>query len=410
MKHIVILGDGMADLPIRKLGSRTPLMAARKPSMDKLARDGRCGLLKTVPSDMPAGSAVANMGVLGYDVHKVYEGRGVLEAASMGISVGDNDLALRCNLICVEGGKIKNHSAGYISTEEAQELIEFLNRGLATDNARFYPGVSYRHLLLVKGGNKHIDCTPPHDVPGKEFMPLLVKAADDPEQSDSRMSAEQTAILLNDLILKSQKLLAAHPVNVRRVAEGKDPANSIWPWSPGYRPEMPSFRELCGIEKSSVISAVDLIQGIGVYAGMDIIKVKGATGLYDTNYEGKAEAAIDALKKGCQFVYLHVEASDEAGHEGDADLKVRTIEYLDSRIIRPIVQAAGSMAEPLAIAVLPDHPTPCDVRTHTREPVPFLIYKPGNPADEVRVFDEISVRKGSYGILEGNEFIKAFLS
>jgi 2,3-bisphosphoglycerate-independent phosphoglycerate mutase len=401
MRHIIILGDGMADLPIEKLNGKTPLMHAKKPHIDELARKGRCGLLSTVPPEMPAGSEIANMGVMGYDVRKVYEGRGVLEAASMGVKLNDDDLALRCNLVCIEGENIKNHSAGHISTEEAHVLIEYLNEKLGNERVHFYPGVSYRHLLVIKGGNKNVSCTPPHDVPEKPFKPLLVKANEE--------KANDTAGLLNDLILKSQKLLAGHPVNKKRAENGKDSANSVWPWSAGYKPQMPTFKEMFGIEKSAVISAVDLIQGIGVYAGMEVIKVEGATGLYDTNYEGKAQAAINALKNGAEFVYLHVEASDEAGHEGDVALKTRTIEYLDNRIVRHIVKAAGELDEPLAIAILPDHPTPCDLRTHTHDPIPFLIFKPGDEPDGVNQYDEESVKEGAYGLLSGDAFIKEFL-
>jgi 2,3-bisphosphoglycerate-independent phosphoglycerate mutase len=401
MRHIIILGDGMADLPIEKLNGKTPLMHAKKPHIDELARKGRCGLLSTVPPEMPAGSEIANMGVMGYDVRKVYEGRGVLEAASMGVKLNDDDLALRCNLVCIEGENIKNHSAGHISTEEAHVLIEYLNEKLGNERVHFYPGVSYRHLLVIKGGNKNVSCTPPHDVPEKPFKPLLVKANEE--------KANETADLLNDLILKSQKLLAGHPVNKKRAENGKDSANSVWPWSAGYKPQMPTFKEMFGIEKSAVISAVDLIQGIGVYAGMEVIKVEGATGLYDTNYEGKAQAAINALKNGAEFVYLHVEASDEAGHEGDVALKTRTIEYLDNRIVRHIVKAAGELDEPLAIAILPDHPTPCDLRTHTHDPIPFLIFKPGDEPDGVNQYDEESVKEGAYGLLSGDAFIKEFL-
>jgi 2,3-bisphosphoglycerate-independent phosphoglycerate mutase len=401
MKHIIILGDGMADLPIEKLGGKTPLMVAKTPHIDALARDGRTGFLSTVPGDMPAGSEIANMGVMGYDVHEVYEGRGVLEAASMGVELDDSDQAMRCNLVCIDGENIKNHSASHISTEEAHVLIEYLNEKLGNERVHFYPGVSYRHLLVIKDGNKNVSCTPPHDVPEKPFKPLLVKSNEE--------SADETAQLLNDLILKSQELLADHPVNKKRAENGKDAANSVWPWSAGYKPQMPTFKEMFGIEKSSVISAVDLIQGIGVYAGMEVLKVEGATGLYDTNYEGKAQAAINALKNGAEFVYLHVEASDEAGHEGDVELKTRTIEYLDNRIVRHIVKAADELAEPLAIAILPDHPTPCDLRTHTHDPIPFLIYKPGDEPDGVNQYDEESVKEGAFGLLNGDAFIKEFL-
>ncbi|MGF7139934.1 cofactor-independent phosphoglycerate mutase [Roseimarinus sediminis] len=401
MKHIIILGDGMADQPLEELGGKTPLMAANTPYIDELARKGRNGLLITVPSDMPAGSEIANMGVMGYDVKKVYDGRGVLEAASMGVEIQEGDLALRCNLLCIEHENIKNHSAGHISTEEASQLIEALNEKLGSETVTFYPGVSYRHLLVIKGGNKKVKCTPPHDVPDAPWRPLLVQALE--------VEAEATASQLNELIVASHQVLAEHPVNLKRKAEGKDPANSIWPWSPGYKPQMPTLKEMYGVQKSAVISAVDLIQGIGVYAGMEVLKVEGATGLYDTNYEGKAEAAINALKSGVDLVYLHIEASDEAGHEGDVTLKTKTIEYLDQRIVKAIVEAAGELDDALAIGILPDHPTPCALRTHTHDPIPFIIYRPGETPDGVERYDEVSAASGSYGVLKNNEFIKALL-
>ena len=397
MKSIIILGDGMADEPIEALGGKTPMQYANTPYMDKLAEMGVTGRMKTVADGFHPGSEVANMAVLGYDLPTVYEGRGVLEAASIGYDLKPGEMAMRCNLVCVEGDILKNHSSGHITTEEANELICFLNEQLGSDRIHFYTGVSYRHLLVVKGGDKRLDCTPPHDVPLHPFRPLMIK----PEVPE----AQETAELLNDLILKSQEILKDHPVNRRRIAIGKDPANSIWPWSPGYRPAMQTMQEMYGIRQSSVISAVDLIRGIGVYAGLKVIDVEGATGLYDTNYEGKAHAALEALKTN-DFVYLHVEASDEAGHEGDIDLKIRTIEDLDKRAIGIIFEELQKWDEPVAIAVLPDHPTPCAIRTHTNIPVPFLIYKPGQEPDGVTRFDEFSVLEGKYGILEKDEFIK----
>jgi 2,3-bisphosphoglycerate-independent phosphoglycerate mutase len=400
MKYIIVLGDGMADEPLAAYGGKTPLQMADKPVIDSLARLGRTGRLKTVPEDMHPGSEIANLSVLGYQVQSVFEGRGVLEAASIGVALEENDLALRCNLICIENENIKNHSAGHISNVEAYELIEFLNKKLGNEIIRFYPGVSYRHLLVIKGGKKQLNCTPPHDVPGRPFRPCLIT----PETED----AAATARLLNYLILRSQALLAEHPINIRRKEAGKDMANSIWPWSPGYKPQMPTLKELFGIKKSAVISAVDLIQGIGVYAGMDVIKVDGATGLYDTNYEGKAQAAINALKDH-DLVYLHVEASDEAGHEGDVELKTRTITYLDQRIVKFLVDETRKMSEPVTIAVLPDHPTPCATRIHTRDAVPFIIYRPGETPDAAQFYDEFEVEKGAYGMLKGDEFMKALL-
>ncbi|GAB6013223.1 cofactor-independent phosphoglycerate mutase [Viscerimonas tarda] len=397
MKYIIILGDGMADEPIEALGNKTPLQVAAKPTIDLLAAKGKSGLLDTIPAGFKPGSEIANLSVLGYDVPKVFEGRGSLEAASMGIDIAVDEMAMRCNLICVEDGKIKNHSAGHITSEEAKELILFLDKELNDGKVSFYPGVSYRHLLKLKGGDKNLECTPPHDVPGTPFEDVLIKATD--------KKAEATADYLNALILKSQELLKNHPVNLKRIAEGKDPANSIWPWSPGYRPQMQTLQELFGIKNGSAISAVDLIMGIGVYAGLKPIHVEGATGLYDTNYEGKAQAAIKALKTD-DFVFLHIEASDEAGHEGDYELKVKTIEYLDSRAVKPIYEATKNWDEPITIAVLPDHPTPCALKTHTNKPVPFLIYRSNGDADSVEVYDEVESAKGAYGLLKGRQFME----
>lgn len=391
----------MADEPIAAFGGKTPLQAASTPYMDLLAKNGKTGLLSTVPHGFKPGSEIANLEVLGYDVRKSFEGRGSLEAASMGIPINEGEMAMRCNLICIQDGKIKNHSAGHISNEEAKELVEFLQKELGNDTFSFYNGVSYRHLLKMKGGDKRIDCTPPHDVPGTPYKDVMIKAAV-PE-------AQETADKLNAIILKSMELLPTHPVNLKRAAEGKDMANSIWPWSPGYKPAMQTMGEKFGIKDGTVISAVDLIKGIGVYAGLKPVEVEGATGLFDTNYEGKAEAAIEALRHG-DFVFLHVEASDEAGHDGNPELKKTTIEYLDKRIIGPVYEEVSKWESPVAIAVLPDHPTPCAIKTHTDKPVPFLIYKPGMQADAVQVFDEESVKQGEYGHLYGEEFIKEFLS
>lgn len=401
MKHLIILGDGMADWAVPSLGNKTLLQYADTPYMDRLAKMGKTGMLKTVADGFHPGSEVANMSVMGYDLPTVYEGRGVLEAASIGVDLQPDDMAMRCNLVCVEGELLKNHSAGHISTEDADVLIKYLEDKLGSDKVHFYTGVQYRHLLVVKGGDKHVACVPPHDVPLKPFRPNLVKAF--------RPEAEETAALLNDLIMKSQELLANHPLNLKRVAEGKDPANSIWPWSPGYRPKMePLSDKYPSIKKGSVITAVDLIRGIGHYAGLRCIDVEGATGLYNTNYEGKAQAAIEALKTD-DFVYLHIEASDEAGHEGDVPLKLKTIEYLDHRAVGPIYEAVKDWDEPVAIAVLPDHPTPCELRTHTAEPIPFLIYYPGIEPDNVSTYDEVACQKGEYGLLDKDEFMNLFM-
>ncbi|KAA6328125.1 2 3-bisphosphoglycerate-independent phosphoglycerate mutase [termite gut metagenome] len=399
MQHIIILGDGMADMPIKSLNNKTLLQHADIPYMDMLARMGCNGRLATVPEGFHPGSEIANLSILGYDLSKVYEGRGSLEAASMGIELQPGDMAARCNLICIEDGKIKNHSAGHISTKEADILIKYLQNNLGNDKIYFHTGVSYRHLLIIKGGNKHLHCTPPHDVPLQEFRPLMVKAIQ-PE-------AKEIASLVNQLILQSQELLRSHPLNLKRISEGKDPANSIWPWSPGYRPQMATLSETYPqIKRGSVISAVDLIQGIGRYAGLRAVHVEGATGLYDTNYENKVAAVLDALNTD-DFIYLHIEASDEAGHEGDVELKLRTIENLDKRVVRPIYESVKD--KNVAISVLPDHPTPCEIRTHTADPIPFLLWYPGIEPDKVQVYDEDAAAKGKYGLLKGNEFMNLLM-
>ncbi len=414
MKHIIILGDGMADWPVKSLGNKTLLQVAHTPYMDKLARMGRTGRLVTVANGFHPGSEVANMSVMGYNLPKVYEGRGPLEAASIGVDLKPGEMAMRCNIICIEGDLLKNHSAGHITTPEADILVKYLQEKLGNERVHFYTGVQYRHLLVIKGGDKRIDCTPPHDVPLKPYRPLMVKPMPGTEhitqpEGGAELTPQQTANLINDLIVRSQKLLENHPLNLKRKAEGKDPANSIWPWSPGYRPQMePLAVRYPQIRKGSVISAVDLINGIGYYAGLRRLTVEGATGLYDTNYENKAAAALEVLKTD-DFVYLHVEASDEAGHEGDVDLKIRTIENLDSRAIGPIYEAVKDWDEPVAIAVLPDHPTPCELRTHTAEPVPFLIWYPGIEPDEVQTFDEVAACSGAYGLMKEDEFMNEFM-
>ncbi|MDO5449157.1 MAG: cofactor-independent phosphoglycerate mutase, partial [Clostridia bacterium] len=309
MKHLIVLADGMADWPCEELGGKTPLQYADTPHFDYLARNGRNGLLKTVPDGFHPGSEVANSSILGYDQRVVFEGRGPLEAASIGVDLADDDLALRCNLISIEGEVLKSHSCGRLETEEGDVLIQFLNEKQGSDKIHFYTGVQYRHLLVVKGGNKNLLCTPPHDIPGKPFYPYLLR--------EGCPEARETAELLRNLIFRSQELLKEHPLNLQRIREGKEPANSIWLWGGGYRPAMkPLMSNFPEIECGAVITAVDLIRGIGRYAGLRVIDVEGATGLYDTNYEGKAQAALDALKTD-DFVYLHLEASYVAGHDGN---------------------------------------------------------------------------------------------
>lgn len=403
MKHLIILGDGMADWAVPQLGGKTLLQYAATPHMDWLAQYGRNGILRTIPDGFHPGSEVANSSILGYDQHVVYEGRGPLEAASIGVELDADDLAMRCNLVCLEGDLLKNHSCGRLETEEADVLIRFLQEKLGNDRIHFYTGVQYRHLLVIKGGNKHVNCTPPHDIPLKPWRKSLPYAPSEGEGSE-------TASLLIDLILRSQELLKNHPLNIERQQRGMDPANCIWPWGGGYRPRMvPLTTTYPQIKKGSVITAVDLIRGIGKYAGLRVLDVEGATGLWDTNYEGKAEAAIQALREGDDFVYVHVEASDEAGHDGNLELKLQTIENLDNRLVRLILEAMPTIGEEVAIALLPDHPTPISLRTHTAEPIPFCIYYPGIQPDTVQTFSEQAAKQGAYGLLQGNQFIELFM-
>ena len=412
----------MADLPVERLGGKTLLQYAHKPMMDLLAREGRCGRLVTVPEGFPPGSEVANTAILGYDLNKVYEGRGPLEAASIGYEMADDDFAIRCNIITLDDGKIITHNGGNLETDDARVLIDYLNETLANpineregcERVKFITGIQYRHLLVIKGGNKHIVCAPPHDHPNEAWRDLLVK----PDTSHSTLhtphstllTPQQTADLLNEMILKSQELLAAHPFNLERKKRGERQANSIWPWSGGYRPSMETLmQQYPQVKSGSVISAVDLIRGIGHYAGLKIVEVEGATGLANTNYEGKAQAAIEALEHD-DFVFVHVEASDEAGHDGDLELKLKTIEYLDQRLIAPIYNKVKSWDEPVCIAVLPDHLTPVEMRIHVGQPVPFIIWYRGIEPDEVQQYDEVSCVSGAYGLLKLNEFMQTFMN
>ena len=399
----------MADHAVERLDGKTLLQYADTPYMDLLARQGRCGRLITVPEGFPPGSEVANTAILGYDLNEVYEGRGPLEAASIGYDMRPDDFAIRCNIITLEDGKIITHNGGNLQTADGDVLIRYLDEHLGNDRVRFITGIQYRHLLVIRGGNKHIVCAPPHDHPNEEWRPLLVKAEENAPQEVGRMSAQETADLINDLILRSQELLAQHPFNIERAKRGERQANSIWPWSGGYRPSMQTLAEqFPQLKSGSVISAVDLIRGIGRYAGLDVIEVEGATGLADTNYEGKTQAALEALREQ-DFVFVHVEASDEAGHDGDLDLKLRTIEQLDRRMIGPIYEEVKTWDEDVCIAVLPDHPTPVEQRIHVSEPVPFVIWHRGIEPDDVQKYDEVSCVSGSYGLLRLRQFMEELM-
>ncbi len=360
-KFIILIGDGMADWPISSLGDRTPLAVANKPHMDFIASHGALGMVQVVPEDMYPGSDVSNLSIMGYDPREVYTGRSPLEAASMGVELGKDDVAVRCNVVSLknDGAKseMEDFSAGHISTGEAAELLRTLQARVVDRNVRFYPGVSYRHLMVWPNGNDALETTPPHDIHGKNITEFLPKG--------------EGAEILLELMEISREIFPDHPVNRKRTRDGKLPGNSIWLWGQGKAPRMETFRERYGIA-GSVVAAVDLIRGIGIYAGLDVVSVPGATGYIDTNFRGKAEYALRELDTK-DFVLIHVEAPDEAGHNGNAQEKVRAIERIDEEMVGPILARARNEGD-LAILILPDHPTPVAIRTHSQEPVPFLYY------------------------------------
>jgi 2,3-bisphosphoglycerate-independent phosphoglycerate mutase len=400
MKYVVVVGDGMADYPIRELGNKTPLQAAHKPNMDAIAAKGRSGLLKTVPDSLKPGSDVAILSVLGFSPKLYYTGRGAFEAAARGIELRDNDVAFRCNLITEKDGVLVDYSAGHITSKDSTPLMAAVKKACEkTGEIEFYSGLDYRHFVIMRNSPfaLQIECTPPHDAIGAEIKAILPKAKS-PE-------AEETANMLKEAIRKSKEILEAHPINVARRKSGVNSGNMIWPWGGGEKPKMPSFKEKYGL-KAAAISAVDLVKGIAIYTGMKVIEVPGATGREDTNYEGKADAALKALEDN-DLVFVHVEAPDEAGHVKDYKLKVRTIEDLDEKVVGRILEG---LKEPYAIAVLPDHPTPIEIGTHTRDPVPFAVQSPQIQADSVQKFDEFSARNGGFGLVEQEGVISLLVS
>jgi 2,3-bisphosphoglycerate-independent phosphoglycerate mutase len=400
MKYVLVVGDGMADYPVPELASKTPLQVAHKPNMDSISANGRNGLLRTVPDDMNPGSDTAILSVLGYEPERLRVGRGALEAAARGIKLGQNDAAFRCNLVTEENGVLVDYAAGHITTKEAEQLIETIKQVFENPGEiEFYSGLDYRHFLVVRNllNSTLIECTPPHDVIGAQINEILPKA--------KSKEAEKATDLLRKTILGSKQVLESHPVNVARRKAGKRPGNMVWFWGGGGKPSMQPFREKYGLQ-AAIISAVDLVKGIGVYTGMEVIQVSGATGMCDTNYEGKAEAALKALEK-YDFVVVHVEAPDEAGHEKDYRKKIMAIEDLDKRLLGVLLHG---LKEPFAIAVLPDHPTPIEVGTHTRDPVPFAVQSPFLAADGVQKFDEISARDGAFGLVEDESLVSILLS
>jgi len=365
MKYVVILGDGMADYPIDSIDGKTPLMVANKPNIDALCKKGEIGLVKTVPNGLKPGSDVANLAVMGYNPKSCYTGRSPLEALSIGIDLKDDDIAIRCNLVTLsddekyEDKTMVDYSSGEITTPEAKELIEYLQSKLGNDSIAFYAGVSYRHCLVKHHAKVGTTFTPPHDISSKKITDYLPKDLYGNE--------------MLELMKKSYELLKDHPINQARIKAGKNPANSIWLWGEGTKPQLQSFESKWGI-KGSVISAVDLLKGIGIGAKMEVINVEGACGTYKTNFKGKAEAAIDSLKRN-DYVYIHMEAPDECGHQGDLEHKILSIERIDSIVVKYVVDELKKLGEDFSILVAPDHPTPIALRTHVSDPVPYLIYR-----------------------------------
>jgi 2,3-bisphosphoglycerate-independent phosphoglycerate mutase len=396
MKYIVVIGDGMADYPLKELGGKTPLQGANIPNMDKIALNGVSGLLKTVPDNMTPGSDVANLSIFGYNPEKYYTGRGPIEAASIGAKMDEHDVAFRCNLITAKSGLLSDFNADHISTEEASEIIETLNTKFH-DVGKFYLGTSYRHLFVTKKPNSaNLISTPPHDVVNEPLNDNILKP-----------STDASAIELNNVMEESKKILENHPVNQKRMEEGKNPANMIWLWGQGVKPVLPNFKDKYGI-KAATITGVDLIKGLGVYMGLTNIEVPGATGYFDTDYCAKAKNAVDVLEDH-DMVFVHVEAPDEAGHAGDLEEKLKAIERIDDRIIGKLLDELPRFKE-YSIAVLPDHPTPISIRTHTRDPVPFSMFSTNGESDKVNQYNEESVKKGVMGISWGYEFIEKFLN
>lgn len=401
MKYVVILGDGMADEPIKELGNKTPLQYANKPMIDYMAKHGEVGIVYTIPEGMTPGSDTANLSLMGYNPEIYYSGRSPLEAVSMGVKLLDTDVTFRCNLVTLsdEGDYdekiILDHSSDEISTKEARELIKAVNEHFKTKEIEFFPGVSYRHLMLWHKGSVEFDLTPPHDILGKKITDYLPKG----EQKD----------IIYKMMRESYNFLRNHPININRIEKGLKPANSIWIWGEGRKPLLPSFEEKYGL-KGSVISAVDLIKGIGICAGLDSIDVEGATGNIHTNFIGKAMAAVNEIKNGKDFVYVHLEAPDESGHRNELDNKVKSIELLDEKVIKVIKEELDLLGEEYKLMVLPDHPTPIRLRTHTADPVPYLIYQNTkeifNPKQQ---YDEIYVSGTNNCFKKGHELMNYFL-
>ena len=396
MKYLLILPDGISDLPLKELGGKTPLEAATHPNMDWIAREGMTGWARTIPEGFAPGSDVGCMSVFGYDPRKYHTGRAPLEAAAQGIRLQSDQVAFRCNTLTVEDGAMVDHSAGHITTEESAKLIADVRAKLGRNGVQFHPGVGYRHLTIVSGEEfgKTV-CTPPHDILGQPI--------------ETHLPSGPGSDLLRRLMQDSVGLLQEHPVNRQRVKQGKRPANMLWFWGQGTAVEFPSFREVYGL-RAACISAVDIVRGIGRLAGMEILKVPGITGYFDTNYAGKAQYALKALEEGCDFVLVHVESTDEAGHMGDAKKKIQAIEDVDRLLVGTVLDGLKRRGEPFAVLVTPDHPTSLEKRTHIPDPVPFALYATGGPKDAVTAYTESAVHASNTRFEQGFELMRFFLS
>lgn len=402
MKYIVMLGDGMADHPVEKLDGKTPLQVAKKPNMDFIAQNGLCGIVKTVPQGMKPGSDTANLSVMGYDPKVCYTGRSPLEAYSMGVKLADSDVTYRMNLVNLrvegeyEDATMVDYSSDEITTAESKVLVEYLAEELTKrEDIHIFPGISYRHCFLMNDAKTGAELTPPHDITGRKIKDYLPKG-------------ENNKLFL-ELMKKSYELLKDHPINAERAKKGLRSANSIWLWGEGTKPKLENFEEKNGV-KGAVISAVDLVKGIGLLAEMKVIEVEGATGNVNTNFSGKADAAINALKEDCDYVYIHVEAPDECGHRNELENKIRSIELIDELMIGPMMKKMEEMDEEYAIMVLPDHPTPLDINTHTGEPVPFAIYSNAKSfSNNAKAYDEKSAEETGYFVQEGHKLIDILL-
>ena len=402
MKYVVVLYDGMADYPVEALGGKTPMQKANKPIFDSLAKRGEVGLVRTIGEGLKPGSEIGNLTVMGYDPRKYFTGRSPLEAISIGVKMADDDISLRCNLVTLSDEEnyddktMVDYSAGDISSEEAAKIIKTVQQNFGGGEFDFYSGVSYRHCLIFHKGTTDLGTmTPPHDISGRVVGPYI--------------STSPNAQKLTSLMRKSYDLLKDHPVNIERIKQGKRPANSIWLWGEGTKPTLPPFSELYGV-KGTVISAVDLLKGIGIAAGMQTPEVEGATGYIDTNFEGKANAAVDALKKDCDFTYIHIEAPDECGHRYEPENKVKAIEYIDSRVLPIVIKGLEEIGEDYKIMILPDHPTPLSTRTHASDPVPYMIYQKSKEKDSgVESINEESAKKTGNFIDAGYELMNKFI-